>query len=388
MRANNYSCIYPLIDLCKNGQLFEVIDWINSGKPINLPEQPRNKTRRKSPLEYAIIRGFYSLVQVLLENGALIYDGTFNALRIAVEQKRPDLVKMIVKHGAEIDSVEIDSVFQSWNPELISFFIDQGAEVESNNALAKALCDRVRITIGIYKKYRKKFASFDEQLNIALRYHCAEGDMKWISLLLWAGADPYKKGMPNPYEKHHPDLMTTALEEAAWKGYLKVFEMKQITLSADMPIAYDILQDSCYSKTTEVLTYLLDIGLKPAEAVNCGSDLIKVCILSMTWAAPDYHSLRIRNNKDNYVARRKLDMLKLLMQNGAKWVPEDRYEINSVRRSLLKMHPDYTVKFVQLLGKYKATDSANVEHLLGTPAVKRLLIKHEKELSKALKKIN
>ena len=41
-----------------------------------------------------------------------------------------------------------------------------------------------------------------EQANIALRYHCKEGNVKWIALMLWAGADPYAKAdLPLPVFK-------------------------------------------------------------------------------------------------------------------------------------------------------------------------------------------
>ena len=30
----------------------------------------------------------------------------------------------------------------------------------------------------------------NRQATMALRYHAADGNLKWVSLLLWAGADP------------------------------------------------------------------------------------------------------------------------------------------------------------------------------------------------------
>jgi len=37
-------------------------------------------------------------------------------------------------------------------------------------------------------------AELQEQLNCALRRFCGEGDMKWVSLLMWAGGDPRSRG--------------------------------------------------------------------------------------------------------------------------------------------------------------------------------------------------
>ena len=82
-QTRTYDVIKPLIELCKNGKLFEVQEWISAGKPVNLPP-PEKGIRRKSPLEVSIERGFHSMVQVLLEGGADVEDPRYNALSDAV----------------------------------------------------------------------------------------------------------------------------------------------------------------------------------------------------------------------------------------------------------------------------------------------------------------
>jgi hypothetical protein len=68
-RTVTYEEIKPLIGLCKAGKLFEVQEWIGSGKPVNPPPSVSGY-KRKSPLEIAIDLGFHSLVKVLLDGGA------------------------------------------------------------------------------------------------------------------------------------------------------------------------------------------------------------------------------------------------------------------------------------------------------------------------------
>jgi hypothetical protein len=60
--------LFPLIEFCKNGDLKAVSDWIGKGNPLDLP--PRKKTRRASPLQIAIEKGFLTLTEVLLNGGA------------------------------------------------------------------------------------------------------------------------------------------------------------------------------------------------------------------------------------------------------------------------------------------------------------------------------
>ena len=68
-RTETYEEIKPLIDLCKAGKLFEVQEWIVTGKPVN-PPPSISGYKKKSPLEVAMDLGFHSLVQVLLDGGA------------------------------------------------------------------------------------------------------------------------------------------------------------------------------------------------------------------------------------------------------------------------------------------------------------------------------
>ena len=182
--ASTYDEIKPLIELCKAGRLFEVQEWISAGKPVNLPP-PEKGTRRKSPLEVSIGRGFHSMVQVLLEGGADIEDPRYSPLTDAILEKRLDLVKLLIKHGADINSVDMGYVFETWDPKIMNWFIEQGADVETGQPLAYALCSKIRTALGVFKRYKKRFASFQEQANIALRFHCKEGNFKWISLLVF-----------------------------------------------------------------------------------------------------------------------------------------------------------------------------------------------------------
>jgi hypothetical protein len=83
-RAKDYDDIKPLIDLCKTGRLFDAQAWFAGGKPVNPPPPPPKGARRKCPLQVTIDKGFHSLVQVLLDGGAIVHDGSYNALEQAM----------------------------------------------------------------------------------------------------------------------------------------------------------------------------------------------------------------------------------------------------------------------------------------------------------------
>ena len=145
-RAQSREDIKPLIELCKHGRLFEVQEWIKAGKPVNPPPPPEKGARPRSPLQYAIDSGFHSLVQVLIEGGAEIESSwKYNALSHALRERRFDIVQLLVEHGADPKAVEMYYVFDTWQPEIMEYFIEHGADVESGSPLAQAYTRSTRI---------------------------------------------------------------------------------------------------------------------------------------------------------------------------------------------------------------------------------------------------
>jgi len=374
--ASTYDEIKPLNELCKAGKLFEVQEWIAAGKPVNLPP-PKKGARAKCPLEISIERGFHSLVQVLLEGGASIDDPRYSPLSHAISEKRIDLVKLLIKQGADIKSVDMVEVFETWEPKMMDWFIDHDADVETGRPLAWALCYKIRTALGVLKRYKKRFPSFQEQANIALRHHCKERNLKWISLMLWAGADPYAKGLDFPSEEDDPEMYESALGWAAWRGIREVFEMKQVRLDPKHTLAPEILRDACYADNAAVLKLLLEKGFPPNNQKNGGSRLFGVLTNTMTWSFDfDPFSDNPRKNIDTSRSREKIKMVYLLAAHGAKWIPEDRGEISETRRSLLKMSPDYTVEFLWIMSQFKACSLEDAKQLMRTPSIKTLCAKH------------
>ena len=377
--------IKRLNELCKDGRLFDVQDWIQSGKPIN-PRQPEKRNRRRSPLEIAIDNGFHSLVQILLEAGAIIADDRYNALEQAVIKRRLDIVTMLVEHGADVNSVAMYNVFETWDPKIMDYFIEHGADMETDYPLAEALCMRIRTGLGIIKRHKHRFPSFQEQSNIALRYHCKKGDLKWVSLMLWAGADPYAKGFDIDEIGHDPDKeKMCALEYAALYDHLDIFKLKQIKLDPKHPVAQSLLDYACFSSESNILVSLLDKGFDPQEQQDQGTHLIQRCLWTMIgfWDTPSrgYGPMR---DFDSHRAREKMKMIHLLARHGARWEPLEKGIIKDARAVLLKMKPDYTVEFIWIMVQYKASNRECIEELIRTPSIKSVLFDYQEKIKELL----
>lgn len=376
MRANGYDEIAPLIELCKNGHLFAVQKWIADGKPVNLPALD-GRSRKSSPLEYAIKRGFHSLAEVLLRAGALQSDGSFSAMSLALENRRFDLIQLLVTCGFAPKSVDMSEVFATWDPEIMKFFLERGADPENGMPLCRALINRTRTAIGIYREYKERFKSFQEQANIALRFHCRDGNLKWVSLMIWAGADPLAPGESEPDDEPDSDEGgLSAVGFAALYGNFEIFDLKPVKSKLNHPAMYDVLRYGCNENGIPVITKILKSGLHPNDQENGGCSILQYLVEKFSGASiysysNDYWDFeRKESGTDSHWSRNILKIIHLFLRSGAKWKPS-KDEIGQARRGFLKVTPDYLVEFVWLLAKYDAGGQADIEELIRTPSIKK-----------------
>lgn len=388
VRAKSNEELKPLVQLCKTGHLFEVQSWITAGHPVNPPEY-KGGNRPKTPLEVTIANGFHSLMVVLLESGATINYGFYNGLEHALMERRLDLIKLLVKHGADIRSVSMIDVFDTWDPEIMEYFIEKGADVETNIPFAAALCERIRTALGVFKRHKKHFPSFQEQLNIALRYHCREGDLKWVSLTLWAGADPFAKGADISDLEPDPDEeQLCALEYAALYDQFEVFKLKKIKVRPDHPIASKLMRYACQAKDAGFLIEFLENGFDLTKQPDRGTSLVQACLRHLPMIAYDGFWLdQRRKDIDSSKARETMKKVYLLASLGAQWNPSERYEINDARRALLKMTADYTTEFAWIMSQFKACSRENIERLLKTPAIRKHVAEHQSRIDELIRQI-
>jgi hypothetical protein len=109
-----------------------------------------------------------------------------------------------------MSSVPFVDVLRTWDPKIIRFFPDRGADVITDRPFAVAFGERVRSALRIFKECQERHPEVANELKHqaerALRLFSYEGNLKWVSLMLWVGADPRAKGprldSPKPSRKH------------------------------------------------------------------------------------------------------------------------------------------------------------------------------------------
>lgn len=392
-RANTFEDLAPLVELCRTGKLFEVQAWIKESKPVNPPIAHYRGSRKKTPIEYAIDSGFHSLIKVLLDAGADVGPiDNYCSMKMALQKRRLDIVKLLVEHGYDPAIVSARSVLATWDPGIMEFFFESGCDLEDGNPLAWAFCSRIRTALPLVKKYQDRFPSIREQVNIALRHHCKEGDAKWVSLMLWAGADPLSPGEEDP--DREPDVGhegLSALGFAALYRHYSLFELKPVKACLNSPAAAEILD---YLLAPEAATVLLSI-LKRRPNLNNnergGCSAIQACLArfcqygSYSRFSFDYRFEAKNESKlDSDQSREYMKTIFLLAEAGGKWRP-DQYEIKSARKSLTKMIPEYTVEFIGLMTRFKAARKSDLEDLTRTPSIKSLIKKYRGRIDEQLK---
>src|SRR5207249_6893068 len=112
---------------------------------------------------------------------------------------------------------------------MIRFFLDNGADPITYSPFAVCFSERVQRALRPFVDYRAEHPELATQLqarlDAALRTACDKRDLKWVSLLMWAGANPRSSG-PTVDEEDptNPEHFTTAMHLAAYCEDVKILK--------------------------------------------------------------------------------------------------------------------------------------------------------------------
>lgn len=361
-----------LVALCRAGKLYEIDKWIADGKSLDISTL-KKRGRQPTILEIAVETGFYSLVELIAKHEPSP-SAKAAALRDAVELRRLDLVELLLENGADIKSVPLADVLFTWEPRLIRFFLDHGADVLEGRPFAEAFGGKIRTALRPFIEYKKAHpelaTQLQEQLDCALRYFCGEGDLKWVSLLMWAGGDPRSRGpcLQKDYTEDS-ECYTSGLEEACRSENVDVLKkLKPDPTRDNFP---QLLHDAAMWPRKPILEYLLEIGANPNGKLNGGSSTLDAVLRNLSFARLSlYGSTGL---KSKYDVSRAFESVQVLLDHGAIWNPEEAYDLNSLRKSLLECEPSVTIELLQMFRKHNACPAERVHRLLGTPRMKEHL---------------
>jgi hypothetical protein len=365
-----------LIRLCQAGRLYDVEEWIRSGRSLKAPE-----AIRVTPLGVALRTGFHSLIELLLRHEES--QGAKNAaLSYAVLERQLDVVELAVQCGADPASVPFVDVLLSWDKRISSFFIDRDADLVTGFPFAQAFRERIRTAIGCFLDCRRRrpdlAAQLQEQIDMALRQFCEEGNVKWVSLLMWAGANPRSRG-PTLKTLDDPDLFTTALDEACTCGNVEV--LKKLKPDPNLDDFGSLLRSaSAFAYSVDIVAYLVGLRANPNDKPNGGSSALDASIQFLGWEHSDRVLYGGHHQTPAYRLPRSRQAIRVLIEHGALWRPGD--SLNETRRSLYRIDPDVTIELVVLLLKHRACDEVTLRALFRTPRMQQHMKSSEQRLSR------
>jgi hypothetical protein len=361
-----------LIALCRAGRLYEVERWIDEGRSLDISAATK-RGRKRNLLEIAMESGFHSMVELLAKRGS--DEPSKNAaLAQAVSLHRLDLVELLVQHGADINSINLADVLLNWEPRMIRFFLDRGADPIQGRPFAVAFGARIRTALRPFLECKESHPELapqlQEQLDCALRHFCAEGDLKWVSLLRWAGGDPRSRGpsLGKDYTED-PASFTSGLEEACRSENAEVLKKLKPDPSRDNLSV--LLREAAMWGRKATLEYLLEFGVNPNDKPNGGSSALDTALWDLNFGR--FNPYRSSRLKSRYDVSNAFDCLGALVAHGAIWNPDEAHNVSSLRRTLLDCEPSVTIELLGLFRKNHTCPAEQVHNLLGTPRMKEHL---------------
>jgi hypothetical protein len=337
-----------LCSLCRVGKLFAVQDWIKAGRRFRLPDGHFTT----SPLRTSVQSGFHSLVEVLLRAGVSSQE-TSEALALAVSNRNLDLVELLIQYGAEVTAIDPEEVFWCRHPGIIRCFIENGMDLESGACIAKAFREKHREFLGIYLDLRDRITSARTQAAMALRHHAEQGNLKWVSLLLWAEADarvPVPRIEECDWDEEETD---TALNVAIRYGRVEI--VKKIGLDPGRDDATRLLNQYFIQPKPEIIELLITSG---ADVSNLSPHVIDSVFSCFEW------SLDTTLVENPTRTEEALRCMEILGSNGVHWTVPDRYRLFRLRRTLARLAPYIALGYLQRIANSRIMEQPVLEELI------------------------
>ena len=369
--THQLSQLTELFEHCRMGRLYDVEAWIRRGKPLQLDPSAVPKGRRiRSPLEIGLKAGSHSLCQLLLCNGYRLEMEPEPPLNLALRGRRWDLVDMLLAWGADPHTVDLTTLFDTYNRSLFERFRDEGVDLTDGHELASALAYHPgnKPLFGFVKRHLVEEPSYQQELNIALGYHVRTLNKKGISLSIWAGADPYAVAPDLEYGLDDDEGYECAIEQAAEAGDVDVLRRFR---PDPTKVDFDHLYQTAANET--IVEFLAEV----CPPKNLTPIVQRQCFRISTYWHRERHDWR--------------GALLAVLRSGARWEGADKQALAGIRMELLRAS-DYELK--EVLSALREADVCSpeiFEELTRTPTMQkrmlqmRLIRPKPKPISKAEK---
>lgn len=363
-----------LVELCDQGMLYEAADWLAAGHSAARPAEAKH-----CPLRIACGKDFHSLVKLLLR-----YDCNeeqkLHGLAEASEAGSLEICKLLVEAGAPVARLDYWHLDRVVNRPLIEYLLDHGLDLTRKDGLAKMLtyC-RIKPLLGLFLQHRHRFPGWEKQAAKALCEFVRKRDLKWISLMVWAKADPLLNVSPlvddtddeNDGWEENDDWKENAVEIALNCCDPEIFSMLKLKLTPAQ--ATEALHAICSVTDQTVLETLLGAGADPNALDPEQASLLHRILSSFGW-----HCYGLYSRHD---PRKDVELIAWLIREGAKWIPpENERSPDSLRRNFYRGEPKLVVEVIRLLDAGNVCEKNLLRKLVDKPKMRAWVTHHEPEL--------
>jgi hypothetical protein len=342
--------IQELLELIRKGRLFALQEWIRAGRRLHASELDGEQV-----LEVAVETGFHSVIEQILQAGKWKPAWLVQALDTAINNRRSDIAELLLNHGAPLHNLGFQTICRTLNLSLMERFLRLGGNPSHDNAFARALTEiKARPLLRFYRQFRTEYPALDDQAALALSQAVQDGKVRWICLLIWAGADPFRlvpwnlqDAFPVPQEDS-----TTPASRAIWQDKPEV--LKAIKLRPTPSQAINLLDDAAYRADSELIRTLLE-AIPPSEINEpdrCSSRALEKLVQHGAYTS--FWSRTVNQDQE----ANALKSIELFLDHGARWNPP-REDLRYARRGLLEHDGRYIVQVLRLL--LYTPDAANLE---------------------------
>lgn len=324
--ADDLKDLVPFAALCREGRIYEVERWIDSGKPI-YARTYRGHGRQSvdSPLEIAIETRQFDLAQLLLCNGFPPDSGDELPLDLALRERKFEFFDLLMAWGADLLRADLYAVLDTYDADLYERCWQSGMDFTREHALARMLAEHSsnRPAYGWARRHKDE-ERIARELAIALHLAIAENRERAVALLMWAGADAHRKA-PDirwSYEEQE-DEQSTAVTLAVMYGRGQMLPM--LKPEAGQDDFEELWEHVCDPNSIDYLAKLS----KPAEF---SKPLIRN-LRRILWGYGD---------RTEAIAC----VEKLTVSHGARLTAVEPRELASLRREILKCNDEQKCRWV------------------------------------------
>jgi hypothetical protein len=330
------------LDLIEKGHLFALQEWIKSGDPLRVPEDPE---MGEHLLLAAAQTGFHSVVTELLKASEWSQIALASALEIAFEKHRHDLAQLLLDHGAPIARVNFSTICATLFFDHMELFLRQGGNPSHENQFEDALQNyALRPLLKFFLTFRAEFPALEDQAALALYRAVEKGHPGKTALLAWAGADPFRLV---PWERDGafpvPSALdgSTAANIAVLKDNAEVLKALRLKPTPSQAVSLlDLVRYTNPDLFTDLLKTMPREHINDTPRGSCSAleHIVAHCRPRTMWSTTTIPGVEAED----------LRRVKLLIEAGARWnAPPD--QLRSHRRALLEHEDAYIVELLRLL---------------------------------------